>query len=196
MVQDEDYVELGTSGYRHYRLVTLQVKLGANSSDDRSCVFSRLRCSLSLFSQRKHFVSIFAATTSSVRPQPPAGSEAALSGTPFSAARWRPSSFEQQLLAGHSSSPITSSVPTEAPRGTEAAFPAPALELESSPECLPLWRLMTSQGRQSSVLRAPTEGRAQTCPSGSPPTVRVTVAFQIINRLILSGERTPSAKYL
>ena len=87
---------------------------------------------------RKHFVSIFAATTSSVRPQPPAGSEAVLSGTPFPAARWRPSSFEQQLLAGHSSSPIKSSVPAEAPRGTEAAFPAPALELEFSPESLTL----------------------------------------------------------
>ena len=61
-----------------------------------------------------------------------------LSGTPFPAARWRPSSFEQQLLAGHSSSPIKSSVPAEAPRGTEAAFPAPALELESSPESLTL----------------------------------------------------------
>ena len=88
--------------------------------------------------ERKHLVSIFAATTSSVRPQPPAGSEAVLSGTPFLAARWRPSSFDQQLLAGHSSSPIKSSVPAEAPRGTEAAFPAPALELESSPESLTL----------------------------------------------------------
>ena len=44
-----------------------------------------------------------------------------------------PSSSEQQLLSGHSSSPIKSPVPSEAPRGTEAAFPAPALELESSP---------------------------------------------------------------
>lgn len=87
---------------------------------------------------RKHFVSIFAATTSSVRPQPPAGGEAALSGTRFPAARWRPLSFEQQLLAGHSSSPIKSSVPAEAPRGTEAAFPAPGLELESSPDSLTL----------------------------------------------------------
>ena len=40
----------GTSGYTHYRLVTLQVKLGANNSDDRSCFFSSLRCLLSLFS--------------------------------------------------------------------------------------------------------------------------------------------------
>ena len=45
-----------------------------------------------------------------------------------------PSSFEQQFLSGHSSSRIKSSVPSEAPRGTEAAFPAPALELESNPE--------------------------------------------------------------
>ena len=46
------------------------------------------------------------------------------------------------------------------------------------------------------MLCAPTAGRAQTCPSGSPPTVRVMVAFQITNRLILAGERTLCTKHL
>ena len=122
-----------------HRLETPQVKLGVINSLATGHV-SRLVFAVSFpcSQERKRCISVFAATSSSVRPQPPAGREAVLSGTPFPAARWRPSSFEQQLLAGHSSSPIKPSVPTEAPSGTEAAFPAPALELESSPESLTL----------------------------------------------------------
>lgn len=103
---------------------------------DRPRFLSSLRRLLSLFSGQETLHFYFCCNKLICASQPPAGREAVLSGTPFPAARWRPSSFEQQLLAGHSSSPIRSSVPTEAPSGTEAAFPAPALELESSPESL------------------------------------------------------------
>ena len=122
-----------------HRLESPQVKLGVIISLATGHVSPLVFAVYFPCSQdRKHCISVFAATSSSVRPQPPVGREAVLSGTPFPAARWRPSSFEQQLLAGHSSSPIKLSVPTEAPSGTEAAFPAPALELESSPEGLTL----------------------------------------------------------